>query len=67
MLIKRTVLDFFDLLKASYAERTNDNAPRLGAALSYYTIFSLAPLLLIAIALPGAIAGREALEGRAIE
>lgn len=40
-----------------------DDAPSLGAALSYYTVFSLAPLLLIVIAVAGAIFGAEAARG----
>lgn len=37
-----------------------DKAPRLGAALAYYSIFSLAPLLVIAIGLAGLVFGKEA-------
>lgn len=40
----------FTLLKDTYTEWSADKAPRLAAALAYYTIFSLAPLLIIAIA-----------------
>ncbi len=39
-----------DLMKESYAEWSDDKASRLGAALAYYTIFSIAPLLIIVIA-----------------
>jgi len=39
-------------------------APRLGAALAYYTVFSLAPLLVIAIGIAGLIFGREAAQGQ---
>jgi membrane protein len=41
------------LLKLSYQEWKEDNASRLSAALAYYTIFSLAPLLIIVIAVTG--------------
>lgn len=40
-----------------------DDAPRLGAALAYYTVFSIAPLILITITLAGAIFGEEAARG----
>ncbi len=40
-----------------------DNAPSLGAALAYYTIFSLAPVLIVVIAVAGLVFGREAAEG----
>jgi membrane protein len=42
----------------------NDQAPTLGAALAYYTIFSLAPLLVITISIAGLAFGREAAEGQ---
>lgn len=48
------------LLKQTWQEYNADNAPRLGAALAYYTIFSLAPMLLIAIAIAGLVFGEEA-------
>src|SRR3954462_14563192 len=38
------------LLKQTYAEWTEDKGPRLGAALAYYAIFSIPPLMMIAIA-----------------
>ena len=42
---------------------SGDYAPSMGAAISYYTIFSLAPLLVIVIAIAGAVFGREAVTG----
>src|ERR671923_1480808 len=41
----------------------NDYAPSMGAALSYYTLFSIAPLLLIVIAVAGWVFGDEAVRG----
>jgi membrane protein len=41
-----------------------DKAPRLGAALAYYSIFSLAPLLVIAIGIAGLVFGEEAARGQ---
>jgi membrane protein len=40
-----------------------DNAASQGAALAFYTIFSLAPVVIVAIAVAGAVFGREAAEG----
>ena len=40
---------YFALFKEAWTEFSNDKAQRLGAALAYYTIFSIAPLMLIAI------------------
>lgn len=39
------------LVKESFTEWMADKSPRLGAALSYYTVFSLAPVLLVVIAI----------------
>lgn len=54
------------LLKETAAEWQNDKVPVLAAALSYYTVFSLAPLLLIAIAIAGAVFGEEAARGEVV-
>jgi len=52
------------LIKETFSEWSNDKAPRLGAALSYYTIFSMAPLLVLVISIAGLVFGRQAAEGR---
>lgn len=44
----------------------DDKAPKLGAALSYYTVFSLAPLLLIIISVAGFVFGKDAAEGQIV-
>lgn len=49
-----------NLIQETFKEWSDDKASRLAAALSYYTIFSIAPLLMIAIALAGLVFGREA-------
>jgi len=40
-----------------------DNAPTFGAALAYYTVFSLAPVLIVVIAVAGLVFGQRAAEG----
>ena len=55
------------LLKEAASEWSNDKAPRLGAALSYYTIFSLAPVLLLVIAVAGLVLGPKAAQGKIVE
>jgi membrane protein len=45
----------FDLLKQTAQEWIQDKAPQLGAALAYYTVFSLAPLILVLISVVGLI------------
>jgi membrane protein len=54
------------LLRRAVADWLADGAPRLGAALAYYTLFSLAPLLLAAIAVAGLAFGEEAAQGRIV-
>ncbi|MEP7072228.1 MAG: YihY/virulence factor BrkB family protein, partial [Verrucomicrobiota bacterium] len=45
----------FGLLKQTFQEWLEDKAPQLGAALAYYTVFSLAPLILVLLAVVGFI------------
>jgi membrane protein len=51
------------LLKDTCSAWSEDRAPRLGAALAYYTIFSLAPLLIVAVGIAGQVFGEEAARG----
>jgi membrane protein len=51
------------LFKKAVQAWSNDYAPSMGAALSYYTLFSIAPLLLIVIAVAGFFFGDEAVRG----
>lgn len=44
-----------------------DNASYLGAAIAYYALFSVAPLLVIAVAVVGIVYGREAAEGKLVQ
>jgi membrane protein len=44
----------------------NDNVPRMGASLSYYTLFSLAPILVISIAVAGLAFGEQAVRGQVV-
>jgi membrane protein len=54
----------WSLTKQTFSEWSADKGSRLGAALSYYTVFSLAPLLLLIISVAGLAFGRAAVEGR---
>lgn len=45
----------FNLLKQTTNEWLSDKAPQLGAALAYYTVFSLAPLILVLLAIIGVL------------
>ena len=55
-----------DLLKQTYAEWSEDRVPRLAAALAYYTTFSLAPVLIVAIAVAGLVFGQDAARGQIV-
>ncbi|WP_337296113.1 YihY/virulence factor BrkB family protein [Variovorax sp. CCNWLW225] len=52
------------LFKEAAMAWIDDFAPSMGAAISYYTMFSLAPLLVIVIAVAGALFGTEAVQGQ---
>ena len=44
----------------------DDDAPRLGASLAYYTLFAIAPILLVATAIAGLVFGAEAVRGEIV-
>ncbi|WP_071191226.1 YihY/virulence factor BrkB family protein [Trichormus sp. NMC-1] len=55
------------LLQETFTEWSEDKASRLAASLAYYTIFSLAPLLIIVIAITGTLFGEEAARGEIVQ
>jgi membrane protein len=57
----------WQLVHATADAFMDDCALRLSAALSYYSIFSLAPLLIIAMGIAGAVFGEEAVRGQLAE
>lgn len=59
-----TVKEAFALLKKAAWDWFDDQAPTLGAALAFYTVFSLAPLLIITVSIAGLVFGREAAQGQ---
>ncbi len=56
----------WNLSSKSVTAWLDDYAPSMGAALAYYTLFSLAPLLIIAIAVAGLFFGQEAARGEIV-
>jgi len=58
-----TANEFWDLAKAAAIGWVADYAQSMGAALAYYTMFSIAPLLLIVISIAGLVFGDEAARG----
>jgi membrane protein len=57
----------FKLLKEAFLEWQEDRASLLAAALAYYTVFSITPLLVIAIAIAGAVFGQDAARGEILQ
>jgi len=55
------------LTRDAFFQWFDDNPFQMGAALAYYTLFSIAPLLLIAIAVAGSVFGREASQVQLID
>ena len=54
---------FWGLIRDSVHGWINDRAPRKGAALAFYTVFSLTPVLIISISVAGFFFGEEAARG----
>ena len=52
------------IFKEALSEWVHDNAQRLGASLAFYTLLSLAPVVVIAVAVAALIYGQEAAQGR---
>ncbi len=63
VLSKDTFKSIFSVLKDTVAGFGDDRAIKMAASLSYYTVFSMAPMLLLMISLAGAFYGKEAVQG----
>jgi membrane protein len=61
-----TTRDYWSILKEAVVAWNDDYAPSMGAALAYYTAFSLSPLLIIVIALAGLAFGQDAARGQIV-
>lgn len=59
--------DYFKILKTAATDFMDDQGLKLSAALSYYTIFSLAPMLLVMITVLSIFFGRDAIQGQVFE
>jgi membrane protein len=57
----------YDLLKQTVSEWIDDKAPSRGAALAYYSMFAIAPIILLAVSLAGLIYGEDAARGKVAE
>ncbi len=60
------ILNIFSFLKEVFYQWQKDKAMEMGAAISYYTVFSLPPILIILITLTGWFFGQDAMEGKIV-
>jgi membrane protein len=58
--------EIWGLMKVTVSQWRQDQASLMAAALAYYTVFSLAPLLIIIIAIAGAVFGEQAAKGELV-
>ncbi len=61
--LKESRPSWLKLVKAAASAWVADYAPSMGAALSYYSVFSMAPLLLVVISIAGLVFGEDAVRG----
>lgn len=59
--------EFFSLVKEVFTKWNDDNAPMLAAALAYYTAFSVAPLLVITIAILGVVFNQAEVQAQILD
>src|SRR5690242_20945979 len=61
---KVTAKRIWQVLKKSFQGFSDDRITKMSSSLAYYTIFSMAPLLIIIISLSGLFLGQDAAEGK---
>lgn len=59
-----TLRSVWDLIRRTASSWNDLNAPHLGAALAFYAIFSMAPLLIISVAIAGFVFGQQVAQGQ---
>jgi membrane protein len=59
--------EIIEIGKETFRDWSEDKAIRLAAALAYYTVVALAPLLIIVLAIAGFVFGKEAAQGQIVE
>jgi membrane protein len=65
--LKTAAIDVLEIAKAALRGWIADRAASMGAAIAYYTVFSLAPILLLVIAIAGIVFGDKAAAGAVVE
>jgi membrane protein len=66
-LVPTLAIEVFEVAKGAVRGWTADRAPSMGAAIAYYTVFSMAPILLLVIAIAGIIFGDKAAQGALVD
>ena len=61
---RHSLAEWWALVKGAISAWSDDYAPSMGAALSYYSVFSMGPLLLIVVSVAGLVFGEEAARGQ---
>lgn len=61
--MKRVLRSVVDVVKQTLADASRDRVPTMSAALAYFTFFSIAPVVIVAIAVAGLVFGQEAAQG----
>lgn len=61
---RKSFKKIFSIVKLVFKEFSTDNIVKYSASLAYYTVFSIAPLLVVITTLSGFIFGKEAMEGQ---
>ena len=62
----KTIFFIFRLIYEAHHEWSHDRAARIGAALAYYALFSIAPLIIIMITIAGTVYGEAAATGQVV-
>jgi len=65
--LKTAAIEVFEIAKAAVRGWIADRAASMGAAIAYYTVFSMAPILLLVIAIAGIVFGDKAAAGALVE
>ena len=63
-MIKKKIVFLYHFIKQVIVEFIDDDVMKYSASLAYYTVFSLAPMLIIIISICGALFGKEAVQGQ---
>ncbi|MDZ7625212.1 MAG: YhjD/YihY/BrkB family envelope integrity protein [Ignavibacteriaceae bacterium] len=64
--MKKKLIEIWKFIERVFDQWIEDKCPKLGAALSFYTIFSLSPLLVIVVSIAGFIFGEAAARGEIV-